>query len=219
VPAESIHVTGNTVVDAVLEISNGSYDWHSSPLQSIDPKRPIVLITAHRRESFGETFREICGAIRELAERHSKRDVQFVYPVHLNPNVRKPVDEILRGSRNVFLLDPLDYQSLVQLLKHSELVLTDSGGIQEEAPAFGVPVCVMRDTTERPEGIDAGVAVLVGTRCESIVATADRLLNDSGFRTAMSRRVNPYGDGRAAERIASFLATNMLNEHSTVVRN
>jgi UDP-N-acetylglucosamine 2-epimerase len=203
--AASIHVTGNTVVDAVLEISKRPYDWSAGPLAKVHRDYPIVLITAHRRESFGPAFREMCIAIRELAQRHAHRDVQFVYPVHLNPNVRAPVQEILSGLSNLQLLAPIDYHSLIQLLKHSTLVLTDSGGIQEEAPAFGVPVLVMRDTTERPEGVEAGVARLVGTSHEAIVREASRLLSDAGARQAMRCAANPYGDGHAAERIAQIL--------------
>jgi UDP-N-acetylglucosamine 2-epimerase (non-hydrolysing) len=206
VPDEQIHLTGNTVVDAVLDVARRPYEWTSGPIRAVSVDRPIVLITAHRRESFGETFRSICAAIRELAIRHADSGVQFVYPVHLNPNVRAPVQDMLSGTGNVSLLDPLDYSSLIQLLKRSTLVLTDSGGIQEEAPAFGVPVCVMRDTTERPEGIEAGVAVLVGTRYESILETADRLLKNPAARAAMASAVNPYGDGKASQRIAEFLS-------------
>lgn len=205
IPPQQIHVTGNTVVDAVLEAARRPYDWASGPLHGLMMDRPIVLITAHRRESFGESFRDMCRAIRELAVGYESRGVQFVYPVHLNPNVRGPVLEILGGVANIRLLEPLDYQSLINLMKRSTLVLTDSGGIQEEAPAFGVPVCVMRDTTERPEGIEAGVAVLLGTKYDAIVAGVDRLLSDASARAKMARSINPYGDGKAAERIANVL--------------
>ena len=160
---QHIHVTGNTVVDAVQDIMTRSFDWTSGPLAVLPPDRRLVLITAHRRESFGGPFEAICLAIRDLARSFFAEGVDFVYPVHLNPNVRKPVGEILSGQPNVHLLAPLDYLALVHLMKRSELILTDSGGIQEEAPGLGVPVLVMRDTTERPEGIEAGVARLVGT--------------------------------------------------------
>src|SRR5262245_54568679 len=206
VPDSAIHVTGNTVVDAVLEIARRRYDWSSGPLRDIPRDRPLVLVTAHRRESFGEAFREMCRAIRELADLHAGRGVQFVYPVHPNPNVRRPVGELLQSAINVRLLDPIDYQSLVHLMKRSVLVLTDSGGIQEEAPAFGVPVCVMRDTTERPEGIEAGVARLVGTRRTGIVSAVHELLSDPAAQAVMVAGRNPYGDGRAAERIAAVVA-------------
>jgi UDP-N-acetylglucosamine 2-epimerase len=206
VPDAAIHVTGNTVVDAVLEVARRPYDWASGPLRDVPTDRPLVLVTAHRRESFGEAFREICRAIRDLADLHSVGGVRFVYPVHPNPNVRRPVAELLHGVPNVTLLDPLDYQSLVHLMKRSVLVLTDSGGIQEEAPAFGVPVCVMRDTTERPEGIEAGVARLVGTGRAGIVAAVHQILSDPAAQAAMVAGRNPYGDGRAAERIAAVVA-------------
>jgi UDP-N-acetylglucosamine 2-epimerase (non-hydrolysing) len=207
VSATSIHVTGNTVVDAVQTITTRPYDWRSGPLAELPRDRRLVLITAHRRESFGGPFREICLAIRDLALAFDERGVHFVYPVHLNPNVRAPVGEILSSVSNVHLLAPLDYLALVHLMKRSELILTDSGGIQEEAPGLGVPVLVMRDTTERPEGVEAGVARLVGTQRPRIVAEAERLLRDPGARAAMITGTNPYGDGQAAARIASVLMT------------
>jgi UDP-N-acetylglucosamine 2-epimerase len=206
IPDAAVHLTGNTVVDAVLEVARRPYDWTAGPLRSVPANRALVLITAHRRESFGEPFRQICRAIRELANRHARTGVHFVYPVHPNPNVRQPVNEILCGAPNITLLDPLDYQSLVQLMKRSTLILTDSGGIQEEAPAFGVPVCVMRDTTERPEGVEAGLARLVGTSRTEIVEGVDHLICDPAARAKMSSAKNPYGDGRAAERIANVVA-------------
>ncbi len=164
-----------------------------------------MLVTAHRRESFGEPFRELCLALRELAEGFAPEGVRFVYPVHLNPNVRQPVMEILAGLDNVHLIEPLDYLSLVQLMKRSTLILTDSGGIQEEAPGLRVPVLVMRETTERPEGVDAGVVKLVGTSRARIVEEAARLLRDPAAHAAMATGENPYGDGRAAERIVNCL--------------
>ena len=205
VRAEDICVTGNTVIDAVLDIANRQYDWSKSPLASIPKDRKLVLITAHRRESFGEPFRELCGAIRDLALKFISEGVHFVYPVHLNPNVREPVNEILAGLPNVSLIQPLDYLSFVQLMKQSVLILTDSGGVQEEAPSFRVPVLVMRDTTERPEGVEAGVVRLVGTDRSRIVSEAIRLISDPAARTAMTTARNPYGDGKAAERIVSAL--------------
>jgi UDP-N-acetylglucosamine 2-epimerase len=200
VQEQDIYLTGNTVVDALLEISGREYDWSSGPLSSLH-EQPIVLITAHRRESFGVPFRHLCEAIRELATRYGPEGYQFVYPVHLNPNVRLPVYEILGGLSNVQLIDPLDYFSLVQLMKQSTLILTDSGGIQEEAPSLRVPVLVMREETERPEGIEAGVARLVGTDRDRIVAEASRLLGNPEERQAMVSTENPYGDGKASERI------------------
>jgi UDP-N-acetylglucosamine 2-epimerase len=162
-----------------------------------------VLITAHRRESFGEPFKELCLAIRDLALRFS--EVHFVYPVHLNPNVRRPVNDILMNVPNVRLIEPIDYLSMAHLLKRSTLVLTDSGGIQEEAPGLGIPALVMRDTTERPEGIETGVVRLVGTQRSRICSEVERLLCDPAAHAAMSTGVNPYGDGKAASRIVSIL--------------
>ncbi len=210
IPDERIHVTGNTVVDAVQEISARPYDWRNGPLGALPSDRRLVLITAHRRESFGEPFREICLAIQDLARAFAADDVHFVYPVHLNPNVQQPVRDILSGMSNVHLLPPLDYLASVHLMKRSELILTDSGGIQEEAPGLGVPVLVMRETTERPEGIEAGVARLVGTRRPRIVAEAERLLRDPAARANLTTRGNPYGDGQAAARITSILMSNSL---------
>lgn len=200
-----IHMTGNTVIDALIEAARRPYDRANSPLAALDPSRRMVLITAHRRESFGEQFRQLCLGIRDLAERFAPEGVQFVYPVHLNPNVRGPVGEILYGVSNVTLLEPLDYPSLIQLMKRAALILTDSGGIQEEAPSLAVPVLVMRETTERPEAIEAGVAKLVGTDRESIVREATRLLRDPVAHAEMATGANPYGDGKAAKRIVDIL--------------
>lgn len=200
-----ILVTGNTVVDAVLGIARRPFDWPHSVLRSVPRDKRLVLITAHRRESFGKPFREVCKAIRELAEAFARHGVHFVYPVHLNPNVRKPAHELLGGLGNVSLLAPIDYQSLVQLMKQATLIMTDSGGIQEEAPGLGVPVLVLRNTTERPEGVDAGVARLVGTSRRRIVAEATRLLTQESLRRSMIRNRNPYGDGKAARRIVAAL--------------
>jgi UDP-N-acetylglucosamine 2-epimerase len=202
-PGSAIHVTGNTIVDALLAISRRPMDWHSGPLKEISPEGRKVLITAHRRESFGEPFHALCQAIRDLAL--SFPDTRFIYPVHLNPNVRKPVSEILSGLVNVHLIEPVDYLTLVQLMKRAALILTDSGGIQEEAPTFGVPVLVMRDTTERPEGVEAGVARLVGTSRARIVAEAAEVLEQGSWIEEGHSMVNPYGDGHAAERIVRVL--------------
>ena len=204
-PEGSVLVTGNTVIDALHEVAARPYDWDAGPLSALPRGGRLVLVTAHRRESFGEPFRELCLAIRELAETLRPRGVHFVYPVHLNPNVRRPVGEVLSGLPNVSLIEPLDYLSLVQVMKRSALILTDSGGVQEEAPGLGVPVLVMRDTTERPEGVDAGVVRLVGTRRERIVSEVTRLLNDPAAHAAMATGANPYGDGRAAARIVDAL--------------
>jgi UDP-N-acetylglucosamine 2-epimerase (hydrolysing) len=202
VPAERVIVTGNTVTDALR--------WVAERVPIDPPGIPdlgetrLILVTAHRRESFGGPFRELCEALRTLIERNS--DVSLVYPVHLNPNVQEPVRAILGGVARVHLVPPVDYGTMVSLLRRSYLVLTDSGGIQEEAPSFGKPVLVMRDTTERPEGVEAGTARLVGTSRERIIAEAERLLGDPVAYAEMSRAHNPYGDGQAAERIADVIA-------------
>jgi UDP-N-acetylglucosamine 2-epimerase (non-hydrolysing) len=192
---DRIHVVGNTVIDALESLTGGG--------ASEVPERPEVLITVHRRESFGEPLRDIFAAVRRLAE--SFPDVLFTYPVHRNPNVRQPAHKMLDGLPNLELLDPLDYRELIARLVRCHFVLTDSGGIQEEAPTFGKPVLVLRETTERPEGIEAGVARLVGTDRERIFAAAAELLTSESAYRAMARSVNPYGDGRAAERIAAIL--------------
>jgi UDP-N-acetylglucosamine 2-epimerase (non-hydrolysing) len=168
---------------------------------------PLVLITGHRRESFGQGFLDICRAIKTLADRHP--GTQFVYPVHLNPNVRKPVGEHLSGLDNVHLIEPLTYAPFVRLMDRCSFLLTDSGGIQEEAPSLGKPVLVMRDTTERPEGLEAGTVKLVGTDPEVIITEAERLLTDPAAYEAMHRAHNPYGDGRASARIADALASSI----------
>jgi UDP-N-acetylglucosamine 2-epimerase (non-hydrolysing) len=202
-PDANILVTGNTGIDALLDVASRPYDWSAGPLAILPHDRPLVLITAHRRESFGAAFRDLCLAIRDLAASFEAEGVQFVYPVHLNPNVRRPVEEILTDLPNVHLLEPLDYLALVHLMKRSALILTDSGGIQEEAPSFGVPVLVLRETTERPEGVEEGFAHLVGTDRERIVAEATRLLREPAARPSATG--NPYGDGQAAGRIVNYL--------------
>jgi UDP-N-acetylglucosamine 2-epimerase len=191
----SVHLVGNSVVDALHKISAGLPEPPPGPAE--------VLVTMHRRESFGAPLRAVLGALRELAAEFP--DVHWVYPVHPNPNVAVPVFAELSGTPNFELLPPLDYRGLVERLRRCRFTLTDSGGIQEEAPAFGKPVLVLRDTTERPEGIDAGVARLVGTDRVRIVAAARELLTSPLAYAAMSRAVNPYGDGRAGERIAAIL--------------
>ncbi len=201
---KDVLVTGNTVVDAVLDVAQRPFDWSRSPLRLIPRSGRLVLVTAHRRENFGRPFRDVCTAIGSLARTFAKSGVHFVYPVHLNPYTRGPAHQLLGGRKNITLLEPLDYQSLVQLMKHSSLILTDSGGIQEEAPAFGVPVLVMRNTTERPEGVEAGIAKLVGTSPRRIVAEATKALRaQSTHRHPLAK--NPYGDGDAARRIVSAL--------------
>lgn len=209
----TVLVTGNTVIDALLTVAGLDYDWAQGPVPQITPEQQLVLVTAHRRESFGEPFREICLALKELAHYFAESPVQFVYPVHLNPNVRAPVQEILSGLQNVHLIEPVDYLTLVNLIKRATLILTDSGGIQEEAPSLGVPVLVLRDTTERPEGIAASVVKLVGTQRHCIIQETIRLLENSHERALMSTKVNPYGDGKAAVRIVNrILVEEMCHE-------
>ena len=197
-------MTGNTVIDALLIVAEQPYDVTRGPLAEIPWDKCITLATAHRRESFGEPLQNICLALRELAERYADR-VHVVFPVHMNPHVRQVVHATLGGVANVTLLPPLDYLPFVHLMKNSYLILTDSGGIQEEAPSLGVPVLVLRDTTERPEAVAAGTARLVGTVRDRIVSEARLLLDDAEARAAMARAVNPYGDGRASQRIVQCI--------------
>jgi UDP-N-acetylglucosamine 2-epimerase (non-hydrolysing) len=201
-------VTGNTVIDALLmEVAEqakpavrAAVDAGLSALLGAGwDDRPFVLITGHRRENFGDGIRQICEAITALARRYP--DHRFVYPVHLNPNVKEHVDRLLGGLENVRLVPPQGYRHFVALMSRCRLVLTDSGGVQEEAPSLGKPVLVMRDTTERPEGVTAGTALLVGPRADTIVERTVHLLEDRRAYEAMASAVNPYGDGRAAERI------------------
>jgi UDP-N-acetylglucosamine 2-epimerase (non-hydrolysing) len=204
VPADTIQVTGNPVVDALLLAAQRPFDMGHSPLAGLPADLRWVLVTAHRRESFGAPLEQICEAIRDLAERF-RGDVHFLYPVHLNPNVGEPVRRLLGNIPNITLLPPLDYLPMVNALKRSELVLTDSGGLQEEAPALGKPVLVLREVTERPEGIEAGTARLVGTDRQKIIDAATRLLTQPVEYEKMAHSVNPYGDGHAAERIVDWL--------------
>ena len=197
VPIEQIVVTGNPVIDALQWVANQDFELSLRDVPTSDTR--LVLVTAHRRESFGAPLEHICAALRDLAEKYL--DVRIVYPVHLNPNVQEPVYRLLGDVPNIILLPPLDYLPLVHVLKRATLVLTDSGGLQEEAPGLGVPVLVLREITERPEGIEAGTVRLVGTDRLRIVEEASRLLDDPEAHAAMSRAVNPYGDGHAAERI------------------
>ena len=224
VDARNIIVTGNTVIDALHwvvkriqsdDVLKGT--MHNSILHygydtgRLNAERRLVLITGHRRENFGEGFKNICHAIKELALQYP--DVDYVYPVHLNPNVRKPVMEILgESAENVFLIDPLPYMEFVSLMEQSYLILTDSGGIQEEAPGLGKPVLVMRDTTERPEAVEAGTVLLVGTDKGKIKDSVSLLLNDASSYKRMSDAVNPYGDGNACGRIVDYLSNGSTKE-------
>jgi UDP-N-acetylglucosamine 2-epimerase (non-hydrolysing) len=212
--AGQVFVTGNTVIDALFWALD-RLDRDPARRQEIDAAldaqlgisfrdRPFVLITGHRRENFGAGFLEICAGLKELAQRYP--DVDFVYPVHLNPNVRQPVGDLLSGLSNVRLIEPLEYEPFITLLRRCNLVLTDSGGIQEEAPSLGKPVLVMRDVTERPEAVTAGTVRLVGANRERIVAAVAELLDDSAAYDSMARAHNPYGDGQACRRIIEVLS-------------
>lgn len=202
---ERIHVTGNTVIDALLDVVDMTRNDHhicsrlDEQFSFLDREKRLIVVTGHRRENFGDGFDNICKALRTLAERD---DTQIVYPVHLNPNVQRPVRQILGNVTNVHLIEPLDYLPFVGLLGRSDLIITDSGGIQEEAPSLGKPVLVMRETTERPEAVEAGTVRLVGTDKKSIIQEASRLLDDQEHYQSMATAHNPYGDGQAAERIA-----------------
>ena len=218
VPEDRIVVTGNTVIDALQQVVtrirenaglsaslSGEIQEAGYDVKRIANGRRLVLITGHRRENFGEGFRNICLAIKELSERYP--NVDFVYPMHLNPNVRKPIRDVFGtdAAGNLFFIEPLDYLDFVFLMERSSIVLTDSGGIQEEAPGLGKPVLVMRDTTERPEALEAGTVRLVGTNRETIICETTRLLDDPAHYQAMSHAVNPYGDGLACHRILEKL--------------
>jgi len=204
VAAERIAVTGNTGIDAVLYVRDrlGEGKLAGADWPQLDPAKRLILVTAHRRESFGKGFAAICEALARLAERS---DVQIVYPVHPNPNVREQVLRNLSGLPGVFLIEPVAYVPFVDLMRRAAILLTDSGGIQEEGPSLGKPVLVMRDTTERPEAVEAGTARLVGTDAGRIVAEASRLLDRPEERARMERIHNPYGDGRASARIADLI--------------
>lgn len=208
VDENSIIVTGNTVIDALLEVvervrtDTALVADMAQRFNFLDRSKKLILVTGHRRENFGEGFLNICAALAEISKRD---DVQIVYPVHLNPNVQEPVNRLLGGNPRIHLLEPQDYLPFVYLMDQACLLLTDSGGIQEEAPSLGKPVLVMRDTTERPEAVNAGTVKLVGTEKEKIVNEATRLLNDDIEYQRMSHAHNPYGDGNAAKRITDFL--------------
>lgn len=197
----AIEVTGNTVIDTLLDVVKRPFDPSGTVLADLPfDTRRIVLVTAHRRENFGSPFEDLCRGLRELAQKYCDQIV-LVYPMHRNPNVRRVVESALAGLPNVVLTEPLDYMPLVHLMKRSYLVLTDSGGLQEEAPSLGKPVLVMRKTTERQEGVEAGTVKLVGTDAADIVREASRLLDDPAAYAAMANRINPYGDGTASARI------------------
>lgn len=208
VAGKSIHVTGNTVIDALLDVAQrvrtdtALRARFQARFDFLDASKRLILVTGHRRENFGAGFEAICHALADIAARG---DVQVVYPVHLNPNVQEPVQRILAGQNDVILLEPQDYLPFIYLMDRASLLITDSGGVQEEAPSLGKPVLVTRDTTERPEAVDAGTVKLVGTNRAAIVHGANRLLDDPSAYEAMSRAHNPYGDGLAASRIRDIL--------------
>lgn len=207
--AKSIHITGNTVIDALLTVVDklssdpASQNRFQQQFSFLRPGRRIVLVTGHRRESFGGGFERICTALSEIARAYP--DVEIVYPVHLNPRVREPVNRLLRGIDNIHLIEPLDYLPFVHLMSISHVILTDSGGIQEEAPSLGKPVLVMRDTTERPEAVEAGTVRLVGSQTDTIMTHLSQLLDDHEAYHQMSFSHNPYGDGKACERMRAIL--------------
>jgi UDP-N-acetylglucosamine 2-epimerase (non-hydrolysing) len=209
VDERAILVTGNSVIDALNFVAKQQEPQEITALlnqlglmTSGQATKRLILVTAHRRENFGQPLENICRAVKELAQRDA---IEIVYPVHLNPNVQEPVNRILKGVEHITLLPPLDYLPMVHLMKHAKMILTDSGGLQEEGPSLGVPVLVMRETTERPEGVEAGTLKLVGTETNQIVREARRLLDDPTAYTQMAKAVNPYGDGHAAERIVEAL--------------
>ena len=213
---KTIAVTGNPVIDALQFVAKQPEQESTTQLlgklgigkqgprnrESVNGERRLILVTAHRRENFGAPLEAICQALKKLAARG---DVEIIYPVHLNPNVQEPVNRILKNVPHITLLPPLDYLPLVQLMKHATLILTDSGGIQEEAPVFGIPVLVLREITERPEGVDAGTLKLVGTDTRRIVEQTNRLLDDPSAYEQMAKAANPFGDGHAAEKIVQAL--------------
>jgi len=213
IDAKKIFITGNTVIDALLmavDIISTTAGVKEKMAKELQEKgytvgdREYILVTGHRRENFGDGFLHICKAIKELAALHPEMDI--VYPVHLNPNVQKPVYELLSGLSNVYLISPLDYLPFIYAMQHSTLLLTDSGGVQEEAPSLGKPVLVMRDTTERPEGVDAGTVRLVGPVRKNIVDGVSELLSDREAYDQMARATNPYGDGTASQKILDAIA-------------
>jgi UDP-N-acetylglucosamine 2-epimerase (non-hydrolysing) len=204
VSEKHIFITGNPVIDALQSVITKPYNFESGPLGQIPANRRLILVTAHRRENFGKPLENIFNALRQIAEAYAD-DIYVIYPVHLNPNVQAPAQRILADVPNIRLIDPLDYLPMVHLMKRAYLILTDSGGLQEEGPALGTPVLVLRQKTERPEAVEAGTARLVGTETGRIIAETRRLLEDQALYNAMARAANPYGDGHAAEKIVAAL--------------
>lgn len=208
-----IIVTGNTVIDALLicrekiDRDENTYSSIKQLEEVVDLSKDIILVTGHRRENFGDGFISICNALKEIAQKNV--NVQIVYPVHLNPNVKEPVHKILSNIHNIILIEPQPYEAFVWLMNKSKIIITDSGGVQEEAPSLGKPVLVMRETTERPEAIEAGTVILVGTDKEKIVLETNNLLNNKEIYEYMSKKHNPYGDGLACQRIINFITKNI----------
>jgi UDP-N-acetylglucosamine 2-epimerase (non-hydrolysing) len=219
----NIFVTGNTVIDALLMIKNKIES--NAPIKTVlqnkypflSSEQKVILVTGHRRESFGGGFERICESLAKIAKQHP--EIEIVYPVHLNPNVQKPVNKLLVGIKNIHLIEPQEYLSFVYLMNRSTIILTDSGGIQEEAPSLGKPVLVMRDTTERPEAVDAGTVKLVGTDVDLIVSSINALLSNEKLYEKMAFAHNPYGDGKACERIASVLIAAHTNKECEGIKN
>lgn len=211
---DAIHLTGNTVIDALLDVTDKIQRQPElnaelgERFSFLDANKRLILVTGHRRESFGSGFDSICKALKQIAERYP--DAQILYPVHLNPNVQEPVNRLLKGINNVLLIDPQDYLPFVYLMNRAYLILTDSGGIQEEAPSLGKPVLVMRDTTERPEAVTAGTVKLVGTNTETITQAVQELMDDESAYQRMALSHNPYGDGQACRRIIQALSESTL---------
>lgn len=203
----SILITGNTVIDALLESSERVKVIENSEIEYlkklVDPTKKLILVTGHRRENHGDGFINICEALKEITLAND--NVQIIYPVHLNPNVKGPVYDILSGIENIKLIDPIAYPAFVWLMSHAHIIITDSGGVQEEAPSLGKPVLVMRETTERPEAVQAGTVILVGTNKDKIIKEALSLLSDAARYQSMSELHNPYGDGKASDRIVKFI--------------
>lgn len=210
IPEQKIFVTGNTVIDSLLHVNKmikGDDNLRAElqkPFSFLNQEKKLILVTGHRRENFGEGFERICNALHSIA--HRNEDVEILYPVHLNPNVREPVNRILADTPNIHLIEPLEYLPFVYLMSKAYLILTDSGGIQEEAPSLGKPVLVMRDNTERPEAVDAGTVKLIGTESERIIREIESLLNNPTLYRTMSEAHNPYGNGLSANQIAEILA-------------
>ena len=201
---KDIFITGNTVIDALYETQKRIEPLNIDPFPFIENKQKIILVTGHRRENYGEGFSNLCQALKDIADKYN--DVDIVYPVHLNPNVKGPVNDTLKGYHNIHLVDPMDYPTFIAAMCQSHIILTDSGGLQEEAPSLGKPVLVLRDTTERPEALKAGTVKLVGTNPTVILNTVSKLMEDPDHYKQMASAVNPYGDGQATRRILNILA-------------